>query len=137
MLSCFNLQFGGELVIDLLVSVAKEYPHALQYPFRMVQEDFASRFGDKGENKFFGQLSELLRNTTLERFIQALDNLTNPEVRRFLLLFSASSPSFCPLFQLKFKDFLGNISVATPAVILLSVVGAGSIFNEFDCTGTT
>lgn len=63
-------------VLPILKEIAKEYPQAIYYPFKISAEGLSEQA--QGEVK---ELNALLSNPLLDSFIDALSNLTHPEHR--------------------------------------------------------
>ena len=51
LLACITGAEGGDLVIELLLRLGKDYPHALYYPFRMSKDDLEEHFGARYANR--------------------------------------------------------------------------------------
>ena len=83
----------GAAVVSILIEIAKAYPQALYYPFRIsryglsstlnlmfVKRLYSENLGPKGQ-VVIEPLSRLLNNQLLNSFVHALENLTHPEHR--------------------------------------------------------
>ena len=75
----------GNLVVDLLEAMAKEYPHVLHSPFRVSMEALKARYSSEslpGEiSAVAARVSHLLENPLMDAFVEALQGLNHPELR--------------------------------------------------------
>eukprot|EP00731_Ephydatia_muelleri_P028749 Em0020g393a len=73
---------AGSAVHKILLSIANDYPQALAYPFRISSSDF--KFGssetDRVNRDTVDQVKRKLENTVINDFIQALEQLSSPEL---------------------------------------------------------
>ncbi|XP_024384636.1 uncharacterized protein [Physcomitrium patens] len=67
---------SGRVLIKVLESIAKSYPQALYFPFRVSETDFGAIGRQRTQH-----LKILLRNPLLEGLVRALEDLTFPQQR--------------------------------------------------------
>lgn len=70
----------GPCVVPILTEIAREYPQALYFPFRISTENFAES-ASESVAQVIAPLKKMLHNTLLDRFVDSLEKLTNPEHR--------------------------------------------------------
>ncbi|ETV82803.1 hypothetical protein, variant 1 [Aphanomyces astaci] len=67
----------NDWILSLLETMAKEYPKALYYDFRLS----SASIPDMAANARFHRLAALLQDHTLNQFVAALEGLHHPEIR--------------------------------------------------------
>jgi DNA-dependent protein kinase catalytic subunit len=94
-LGSMNQPYEAGMVLPILNQVAKSYPQAIYYPFKITSESLS-----EAALKLVKQIAaELSKNTLLDTFVASLDKLTQPEHR-----FKDTMESLKPLMRASKRD---------------------------------
>jgi DNA-dependent protein kinase catalytic subunit len=66
----------AKVVINILIDIAREYPQAVYYPFRI-----SSEYLSPAAEEIIQPLKKLLHKPLLDSFVASLGKLTHPEHR--------------------------------------------------------
>lgn len=101
-LGSMNQPYEASLVLPILMQVAKSYPQALYYPFKITSESLT----DAAIKLVKPIAKELCKNSLLDTFVASLDKLTQPEHR-----FKDTMESLKPLMRASKRDNAKILSI--------------------------
>lgn len=80
LLAVLDREGEGDAVVPLLEKMAREYPAALRYPFKITMESLLARPEAEATRARAATLAALLADPTTDAFVESLHGLQHPEL---------------------------------------------------------